>query len=131
MLRDGPIPRFVHGLIEYLAGILAIAAPFLFSFESDGATWISVAMGVIVIVIAASTAGPTGLVSQIPLAVHVTLDYVLALALIAVPFVASFSDETAPTVFFIALGVAHLLITIGTRFQPAQAKAGEPARRRR
>ena len=123
MLRDGPIPRFVHGMIEYVAGVVAIAAPFVLSFEADAAIWISVAVGVIVIVIAASTVGPTGLVDQIPLAAHVTLDYVLAVALIAMPFIAGFSDETAPTVFFIAVGVAHLLITIGTRF-----KQPEPAR---
>ena len=131
MLRDGPIPRFVHGVIEYLAGILAIAAPFLFSFDSDGATWISVAIGVIVIVIAAATAGPTSLVDQIPLPAHLTLDYVLAVALIAMPFIAGFSDETAPTVFFIALGVAHLLITIGTRFKPAKAKEADSGGGRR
>ena len=121
MLRDGPIPRFVHGVIEYLAGVLAIAAPFLFSFDSDGATWISVAVGVIILVVAASTVGPTGLVDQIPLAAHVTLDYVLAVALIAMPFIAGFSDETAPTAFFIALGVAHLLVTIATRFKQPEA----------
>jgi hypothetical protein len=124
MLREGPIPRFLHGLIEYAAGVLAIAAPFLFSFDADAAIWLSIAVGVIVLVVAASTAGPTSLVDQIPLAAHVTLDYVLALALIAIPFVAGFSDETAPTVFFIALGVAHLLITIGTRFR----REPEPSR---
>jgi predicted Kef-type K+ transport protein len=58
-------------------------------------------------------------VDQIPLPAHVALDYVLALGLIAMPFIAGFSDETNPTVFFIAIGVLHLLITIGTRFRPA------------
>ena len=51
------------------------------------------------------------------------LDYVLAGLLIALPFVAGFSDETEPTAFFIALGVAHLLITIGTRFRDAAAES--------
>ena len=127
MLSDGPIPRFVHGLIEYAAAVLAIAAPFLFSFDADAAVWISIAFGVILLVIAASTDGPTSLVNQIPLPAHVTLDYVLAIALIAMPFIAGFSDETAPTVFFIAVGVLHLLVTIGTRFRRAEP---EPSRRR-
>ena len=52
-----------------------------------------------------------------PLAAHVVLDYVLAAVLIAMPFIAGFSDETAPTAFFIALGALHLLVTIGTRFK--------------
>ena len=118
MLREGPIPYFAHGLIEYGAGVLFIAAPFLFGFDSDAAVLLSVAVGVVVIVAAASTEGPTSLVDQIPMPAHVALDYVLAILVIALPFVASFSDETAPTVFFLAVGVAHLLITIGTRFRP-------------
>ena len=48
---------------------------------------------------------------------HVLLDYALAAILVAAPFLFGFSDETAPTAFFIVLGVAHLLITIGTRFR--------------
>ena len=36
--------------------------------------------------------------------------------LIASPFLFGFSDDTNETAFFIVLGVAHLLITIATRF---------------
>ena len=122
MMRQGPIPFFVHGVIEYLAGALLIAAPFLLSFDSGAATALSIVVGVVVIAVAAATEGPTSLVNQIPTAAHVALDYVLAAILIALPFLAGFSGETAPTAFFIVLGVAHLLITIGTRFR-AQAEA--------
>ena len=117
MLREGPIPRFVHGLIEYGAGVLLVVAPFVFGFDSGTAVAVSVVLGVLVIAVAASTAGPTSLVNQIPLPAHVALDYVLAAVLIAMPFIGSFSHESAPTAFFIALGVTHLLVTIGTRFR--------------
>lgn len=117
MLREGPIPRFIHGLVEYVAGAALIAVPFLLDFESDAAVAVSIVVGVIVVAVAATTDGPTSLVNQIPLSVHLLLDYVLAVLLIAVPFLFGFSDEGAPTAFFIALGVAHLLITIGTRFE--------------
>ena len=116
-MRDGPIPLFAHGVIEYLAGILLIAAPFLFDFDSGAATALSIIVGVVILAIAASTDGPTSLINQIPRPAHVALDYVLAVVLIALPFLAGFSDETAPTVLFLALGIAHLLITIGTRFR--------------
>ncbi len=53
----------------------------------------------------------------IPPFVHGLLDYGLAALLIAAPFLFGFSDEGAATAFFIALGVLHLLITIGTRFE--------------
>ncbi len=132
MLRQGPIPRFLHGFIEYAAGVLLIVAPFLLSFASDAAVALSIVAGVVVIVIAASTEGPTSLINSIPLAAHVLLDYALVAVLIAAPFLFGFSSESTPTAFFIVLGVLHLLVTIGTRFkpsreQPAQADAGDIA----
>jgi hypothetical protein len=122
MLREGPIPRFVHGMIEYIAAIALFAAPFVLSFDSGAALATSLIAGVLVLVVAACTDGPTSLVDQIPITVHFVLDWLFALALIAVPFVAGFSDETEPTVFFLALGVLHLLVTIGTRYRPAARK---------
>ena len=69
------------------------------------------------LVVAASTDGPSSLVDSIPVAVHVLIDCALAGVLIASPFLFGFSDESGPTAFFIVLGVVHLLITIGTRFR--------------
>ena len=119
MMRDGPIPLFAHGMIEYVGGALFIALPFLLGYDSGTAVALSIIVGVLLIAIAASTDGPTSLVNQIPRSAHVALDYMLAVMLIALPFLAGFSSETAPTVVFIAVGVAHLLITIGTRFRSA------------
>jgi len=127
-MRDGPIPLFVHGLIEYVAGAVLIVAPFLLSFESGAATAISIVIGVVIIAIAANTEGPTSLVDQLPRPAHVALDYVLVALLIAMPFLAGFSEETAPTALFIALGVAHLLITIGTRFRATTVDVAPPTR---
>ncbi len=118
MLRQGPIPRFLHGVIEYVAGVLLVVAPFLLDFDSGAAVAVSIIGGVLVIVIASSTEGPTSLVNSIPIAAHLLLDYALAAVLVASPFLFGFSDEGAPTAFFIALGVLHLLVTIGTRFKP-------------
>ena len=117
MLRQGPIPRFVHGAIEYLAGVLLIASGFLLDFESSAAIAASIILGLLVLVMAASSDGPSSLINTIPLSVHVLLDYALAAVLVAAPFLFGFSDETAATAFFIILGVVHLLVTIGTRFR--------------
>jgi hypothetical protein len=117
MMREGPISLFIHGVIEYAAGVLLIAAPFLFGFKSGAAVALSIVIGVAMLAIAASTDGPTSLIDQIPRPAHVALDFVLAVVLIALPFLAGFSSETAPTFLFIVLGVAHMLITIGTRFR--------------
>jgi hypothetical protein len=120
MMRQGPISRLLHGAIEYVAGVLLIAAPFLFGFKSNAATAVAIIGGLLVLAIAASTDGPTSLVNSIPIPAHLLLDFGLTAILVASPFLFSFSNESGPTAFFIVLGVAHLLVTIGTRFQPAR-----------
>ena len=116
MFKQGPIPAFVHGIVEYLAAILFIAAPFLFSFEEDAAVALSVIVGVVILIIAASTHWRTGLIHSIPVQAHVILDYLLAIFLIASPFILGFSDDGTAAAFFIVIGVVHLLLTIATRF---------------
>ena len=129
MFKQGPIPAFVHGVVEYAFGILLIAAPFLFSFDDNAATAVAIAAGVLLLIVAASTAMTTGLIKSIPVQAHVILDYVLAIALIAAPFVLGFSDDGAATAFFLVLGVTHLLLTIATRFirdeRPRRASRAE------
>jgi hypothetical protein len=116
MFKQGPVPAFVHGLIEYVAAIVFIAAPFVLDFDSDTATAVAIVAGVLILIVAASTAMTTGLIKSIPVQAHVVLDYVLAILLIAAPFVFAFSDDGTATAFFIVLGVLHLLLTIATRF---------------
>jgi hypothetical protein len=121
MTRQGPLPLFLHGVIEYGAAVLFLVAPFVLSFQSGAATAASIVFGVVVLVAAATTDGPTSLVDSTPLSVHIALDYVLSLLLIATPFALGFTGETNPTAFFIAIGVVHLLVTIATRYRPAAA----------
>jgi hypothetical protein len=116
VIGQGPIPRFVHGVIEYVAAVALIVAPFLLDF-SGAAIAVSIVAGLIVLVVAAVTDGPTSLINSLPLPAHVLLDYALAALLVASPFLFGFSGETSPTAFFIGLGVLHLLVTIATRFR--------------
>ena len=116
MLRQGPIPAFLHGVIEYVAGVLLVAAPFLFSFTADSATAVSIVAGVLVLITAATSALSTGLVKSIPVQAHIVLDYILAGLLIASPFIFTFTSDGTATAFFIVLGILHLLVTIATRF---------------
>jgi VIT1/CCC1 family predicted Fe2+/Mn2+ transporter len=118
MFKRGPIPPFVHGVLEYGLAALLIAAPFLFAFDSDTATAVSIVAGVAVLMLGAFTAWTTGIVKSIPPVAHAMLDYPLAALLIAAPFLFGFTDDGAATAFFIVVGVAGLLLTIATRFTP-------------
>jgi hypothetical protein len=130
VFKQGPVPAFVHGIVEYSAAILFIAAPFLFDFKKDAATAVSVIVGVVMLIIGASTEWRTGLIQSIPVVAHVMLDYVLAIFLIASPFILGFSGDGTAAAFFIAAGVVYLLLTIATRFvveeRPPRRAAEKP-----
>jgi hypothetical protein len=126
MLRQGPVPAAVHGLVEYVVGVLFIAAPFLFDFDASAAKATSIVVGLLVLVMAATTEGPTGLIKELPVAAHAVVDYALAAGLVAAPFLFRFSDDTPATGFFITLGVLHLLLSIATRFVRTDV-AADPA----
>ncbi|MBD0292947.1 MAG: hypothetical protein ICV70_05165 [Jiangellaceae bacterium] len=127
MLREGPVPKVVHGWIEYLVGILFLAAPILFDFDAAVATGLSIAIGVLMLVTTATTADmPTSLIKQLPVTAHVTVDLVLAIFLIVAPFVLGFSDEPPPRNFFMVLGVGLLLLAIGTRFREWTERPASP-----
>lgn len=127
MFKQGPLPSALHGLAEYIGGGLFIALPLLLGYDSGAATAASIVIGVVMIGVAASTDWGLSLNNQIPKAVHFAIDWILAAILIASPFLFGFSDESTPTAIFIAAGVLHLLLTIGTRFgekkKPAASKS--------
>jgi len=127
MLRTGRFPLSLHALIEYVAAVVFIVAPFVLGFEDGTATAVSIVLGVLVLGIAASTDWTAALMRTIPLPFHLALDLALAALLVASPFIFGFSDETAPTAFFIVLGIVHLLLTLGTRFVPQEPAAVRPA----
>ena len=116
MLRKGPVPLFVHGVIGYAVGVLLVAAPFLLGFESGAATAIAIVAGVLAIAHEASTEAPTGIARVVPVKTHVVIDLALAALLIASPFLFGFSDERNATAFFIVVGIFGILLTIATRF---------------
>jgi VIT1/CCC1 family predicted Fe2+/Mn2+ transporter len=130
MVKQGPIPAFVHGLWEYVAGVLLIAAPLVLGYDSGSATAASIILGVLLIFLTATTASSTSLINQVPLPVHILLDYALAAILIASPFLFGFSDESTPTAVFIAGGIFHLLFSIATRYRKEDTpERGAPKRR--
>jgi hypothetical protein len=123
MFKEGPLPSGIHGIVEYIGGALFIALPLVLGYDSGAATAASIVIGVVMIAVAASTDWGMSLNNQIPKPVHFAIDWILAVILVASPFLFGFSDESTPTAIFIAAGVLHLLLTIGTRFGEKRPKA--------
>lgn len=116
------VPWLVHEGIEYAAAVLFLAAPFLFGFDSDVARYTSIAVGVVVLLVAVISRGKLAVTQSLSATAHATLDYVLAVALVLLPFLLGFADDTTAVTFFVLLGVAHGALTLLTRFpQPTAA----------
>jgi hypothetical protein len=116
MLSKGPIPRFVHGIIEYVAGVVLIVAPFVLDYDKSGAKATSIVAGLLIILLAACTEGISGIVDQLGIQAHAVLDVVFAALLVASPFLFGFSNDGEPTALMIVLGVGYLLLFVSTRY---------------
>jgi hypothetical protein len=119
-----PIPLATHAAIELFAGILFIAAPWIFGFQdvSDAKT-ISIVIGILMLLTGMTTRWRMAIVKLIPLGVHRTMDLALAVVAIASPFVLGFSDIASATRFLIIMGIAELGVAMLTRWDPADAFA--------
>jgi uncharacterized membrane protein HdeD (DUF308 family) len=118
------VPWLVHEVVEYAAGVLLVLAPFLFGFESDRATWASMVVGALVLLVGVISRGRIAVSQSLSASAHATLDYVLAVALVLLPFVLGFAADTAAVTFFVLLGVAHGALTLLTRFPDKQPAHG-------
>ena len=112
------IPTRVHGLLDYLVGLLLIAAPWVFNFARGGAeTWVPVALGVGALVYSVFTDYELGLVKRLPMGTHLTLDLLSGLLLAASPWLFGFSEFVWTP--HVVLGVLEVGAALLTKTTPA------------
>ena len=115
------IPTRVHGLLDYLVGLLLIAAPWVFNFARGGAeTWVPVALGVGALVYSVFTDYELGLVKRLPMGTHLTLDLLSGLLLAASPWLFGFSEFV--WVPHVVLGVLEVGASLMTKTAPAPTR---------
>jgi VIT1/CCC1 family predicted Fe2+/Mn2+ transporter len=131
MVKQGPIPDFVHSIVEYIAGVALIAAPLLLDYHSGAAKAVSIVLGVLVLFLAATTTSTLSLIDQVPLSMHIVFDYAIVAVMIASPFLFGFSGESTPTGVFLAGGVVWLLLSIGTRYRKEETPERGARKQRR
>jgi hypothetical protein len=107
-----PISPKLHGIIDYLAVPLLVAAGPLFGFAGRAAQITSTVAGAI-LVIAASTQYPPSIVKLVPLKIHRMIDVVLGLMFIIYPHVFRFPEHSA-LLFFIVYGLLTLIVAFLT-----------------
>lgn len=107
------IPTRIHGILDYLMGILLIAAPWIFNFNRGGAeTYVPVILGAGVIMYSLLTDYELGVVKKIPMNLHLSLDIFGGVFLAVSPWLFGFSDYVyLPHLIFGILEIGASLMT--------------------
>lgn len=110
-----------HGIVDYLAAIALIIAPFILKLGSSDplALWISVATGFIVIIVSLATRYRYGAFKIIPFGGHLTLDLLLATAFMLVPFLFEL-DGLDEAYYYINAAVVYLVVAVTASEDPSE-----------
>lgn len=102
-----------HGVIDYLVGIILIAAPFVLGFaDNSAAQWVPMIIGAGILVMSLVTDYELSLAHLIPMPLHLGVDIVGGLLLLASPWLFGFADRVFwPHVIFGILEIGAGLMT--------------------
>jgi len=113
----GMIPTRIHGMLDYLMGILLIVSPWLFGFsDSNTATWTAVVVGVLIIGTSLITDYELSVANIVPMRAHLGLDVLLGAFLVVSPWLLGFADEN--WWWFVVAGVAEIGAGLATEPEP-------------
>ena len=108
------IPTRIHALMDYITGIVLIAAPFVFRFaDNTAAQWVPMLLGAAILIMALMTDFELSLAKLIPIPVHLGVDAAGGLLLLASPWLFGFADRVMwPHVI---IGIMELGLALTTR----------------
>lgn len=107
----------VHGIMDYLMGVLLIVAPWLLGFAENGAeTWVPVVLGISTIIYSLLTDYESGIAAVIPMRTHLTLDVVSGIFLAASPWIFGFDDRVYMP--HLILGIVEVVAGLTTESTP-------------
>ena len=106
-----------HGIIDYLLGIVLIAAPWLFNFAGNGPdTWVPVSLGIVTIIYSLFTDYELGAVKSISMRTHLWLDALAGIFLALSPWLFGFEMLVYKPHLYV--GVFELVFAMFTLIEP-------------
>lgn len=114
----------VHGYLDYLMGALLIFAPWLFNLPDGAATAVPIALGAGTIVYSLITDYELGLLKVLSMKVHLGIDLMAGLLLIAAPWLFGFADQVYWP--FVILGIIEVGASLMTQKKPAYPETQKP-----
>jgi hypothetical protein len=111
------IPTRLHGVLDYLIGIILVIAPFVLHFEeSTAATYVPVILGAAAIVYSLFTDYELGMFKALSMRAHLWLDLLSGVVLAASPWLFGFSDYVYLP--HLVLGIVEILASLMTKKTP-------------
>lgn len=108
------IPTKVHGILDYMMGLLLIASPWIFNFHRGGAeTYVPVILGAGVILYSILTDYEMGAAKKITMPAHLTMDLLGGIFLAVSPWLFGFAEYVyLPHLIFGILEIGASLMTV-------------------
>jgi hypothetical protein len=111
-----------HGYLDYLVGLLLIAAPWIFDFNRGGAeTWVPVILGVSALAYSLFTDYELGAVHSLSMRTHLGLDLMSGILLAASPWIFGFNDYVYTP--HLVLGIFEIGAALITKTHPSRSGA--------
>lgn len=119
-LRTRMITTRVHGIIDYLVGLLLLALPYLLGFADGGAAQkVTLTLGAVAVLYSLLTNYELGVLRLIPFRLHLGIDVVFALLTAASPWLFGFSERIWWP--HLLIGLAGLAVVFASRSTPLSA----------
>lgn len=112
----------VHGYLDYVVVIAFALAPTIFGLTGLAAT-IAYILAFVHLALTLLTAFPLGVVSLIPFTIHGLIELIVSISLVALPFIAGFSDVPIARNFYIAAGIVVFVVWLITNYKAAEPSA--------
>ncbi|MDB5231921.1 MAG: hypothetical protein JWN76_2726 [Chitinophagaceae bacterium] len=84
----------IHGVLDYLYAFIIIAVPFVVEFrDNEPASYTCYTIGTIVLISSICTQYELGLIKVIPMRIHLILDVLAGIFVLASPWIFGFADR--------------------------------------
>ena len=108
----------IHGMIDYMMGVLLIISPWLFGFANGGAAqWVPIILGLSALLYSLMTDYELGLLKVISVKAHLMIDLISGIFLAASPWIFGFADEVYLP--HLILGIAEIGASLMTKQHPS------------
>ena len=117
------VPTWIHGIADWLLGILLIAVPYILGFARGGAeTFVPVALGITGLIVTFFTNHEYGIVRKIPMIGHLWVDGFAGILLATSPWIFGFADTV--WIPHVVLGVTEFVASLVTETVPSDTLRG-------